>query len=148
VDAVAATAAPIAQTVEAAFAEIERIAFLMGRESPSGDVARLNRTRPGSAVTIDVRTRYVLARATSFWRASRGRFDIAVLGARPRRSRSRPRQPGWRLAGDRFAIRRGPSTIDLDGIAKGYAVDRAVCVLRRHGVLAGAVSAGGDLRVF
>jgi FAD:protein FMN transferase len=38
--------------------------------------------------------------------------------------------------------------IDLGGIAKGFAVDRAVEVLRGHGIAAGLVNAGGDLRVF
>jgi thiamine biosynthesis lipoprotein len=41
-----------------------------------------------------------------------------------------------------------PLTLDLGGIAKGYAVDRAVAVLRRAGVRRGVVNAGGDLRVF
>src|SRR5262249_3623509 len=34
--------------------------------------------------------------------------------------------------------------LDLGGIAKGYAVDRAVQVLRRHGVAAALVSSGGS----
>jgi thiamine biosynthesis lipoprotein len=38
--------------------------------------------------------------------------------------------------------------IDLGGIAKGFAVDRAVDALRRHGATAGTVNAGGDLRIF
>jgi thiamine biosynthesis lipoprotein ApbE len=38
--------------------------------------------------------------------------------------------------------------IDLGGIAKGFAVDRAVEALRHHGVAEGLVNAGGDLRVF
>ncbi len=37
--------------------------------------------------------------------------------------------------------------IDLGGIAKGYAVDRAVEILREHGVRHANVSAGGDSRV-
>lgn len=36
----------------------------------------------------------------------------------------------------------------LDGIAKGFAVDLAVTVLKRSGVKSGWVNAGGDLRVF
>jgi len=36
----------------------------------------------------------------------------------------------------------------LDGIAKGFAVDRAVECLRDAGIEAGVVNAGGDLRVF
>ena len=39
-------------------------------------------------------------------------------------------------------------TIDLGGIAKGFAVDCAVEALNKAGVQAGFVNAGGDLRVF
>jgi thiamine biosynthesis lipoprotein len=35
--------------------------------------------------------------------------------------------------------------IDLGGIAKGFAVDRAIEALRRHGMTEGLVNAGGDL---
>jgi thiamine biosynthesis lipoprotein len=38
------------------------------------------------------------------------------------------------------------TTIGLGGIAKGYGVDRAVAVLREHGVEHALVNAGGDLR--
>ena len=38
--------------------------------------------------------------------------------------------------------------IDLGGIAKGFAVDRAIGVLQRYGMPAGVVNAGGDLAVF
>ena len=41
-----------------------------------------------------------------------------------------------------------PIALDLGGIAKGYAVDRAVDALRVAGARAGLVNAGGDLRVF
>ena len=40
------------------------------------------------------------------------------------------------------------AAIELGGIAKGYAVDRAVEVLQQQGMTAGMVWAGGDLRVF
>ena len=45
-------------------------------------------------------------------------------------------------------VRHTPVEIDLGGIAKGYAVDRAVETLMAHGCCAGLVNAGGDLRVF
>jgi len=38
--------------------------------------------------------------------------------------------------------------IDLGGIAKGYAVDRAIDSLRQAGCTGGLVNAGGDLAVF
>lgn len=43
---------------------------------------------------------------------------------------------------------RRPVLITLDGIAKGFAVDMAISVLKRHGITGGWVNAGGDLRVF
>lgn len=38
--------------------------------------------------------------------------------------------------------------LDLGGIAKGYAVDRVVDILKKNGIDAGIVDAGGDLRAF
>ncbi|MBL7672255.1 MAG: FAD:protein FMN transferase [Bdellovibrionaceae bacterium] len=38
--------------------------------------------------------------------------------------------------------------IILDGIAKGFAVDLAICSLKKSGATQGWVNAGGDLRVF
>jgi thiamine biosynthesis lipoprotein len=49
--------------------------------------------------------------------------------------------PGHRFA---FAAR---IALDLGGIAKGFAVDRAIAVLRAHGVREALVNAGGDMRV-
>src|SRR5262249_40417073 len=38
--------------------------------------------------------------------------------------------------------------VDFGGIAKGFAVDRAVAALRDHGMPQGVVNAGGDLAAF
>ena len=51
------------------------------------------------------------------------------------------------LPGNRVRLHR-TLAIDLGGIAKGYAVDVAIDVLKRNGVLAACVNAGGDLRVY
>jgi thiamine biosynthesis lipoprotein len=40
-----------------------------------------------------------------------------------------------------------PIALDLGGIAKGFAVDRAIATLRGHGVREAVVNAGGDMRV-
>jgi len=52
------------------------------------------------------------------------------------------------LDGRRVRFREPGVRLDLGGIAKGFAVDRAVAVLQRAGVLSGLVNAGGDLRAF
>ena len=37
--------------------------------------------------------------------------------------------------------------LDLGSIAKGYAADAALAVLRQHGITRGLVAAGGDIAV-
>lgn len=49
--------------------------------------------------------------------------------------------------GHRLAFSDPRTKIDLGGIAKGYAVDRAVAILQRFGVHNASVSAGGDARL-
>jgi FAD:protein FMN transferase len=58
---------------------------------------------------------------------------------------------GWRdiVLEKNCAVRfRRHLTIDLGGIAKGFAVDCAVLALKQAGAQAGLVNAGGDLRAF
>ncbi len=76
------------------------------------------RLRSGHRAALDPWTRRVLERAEEVRRASGGLFDCAFC------------------------------EYSLDGIAKGFAVDRAADCLRAAGMTAGAVNAGGDLRVF
>jgi thiamine biosynthesis lipoprotein len=76
------------------------------------------RLRSGRRAGLDPWTRCVLERAEEMRIASDGLFDCAACA---------------------FA---------LDGIAKGFAVDRAIDVLREAGLRSGAVNAGGDLRLF
>ena len=38
--------------------------------------------------------------------------------------------------------------LDLGGIAKGYALDRAVAMLKKHGIAHGLVYGGGDIKLF
>jgi thiamine biosynthesis lipoprotein len=52
------------------------------------------------------------------------------------------------LLDDNHIVLRRPLWLDLGGIAKGYAVDRAIDVLRAHGASQACVNAGGDLRMF
>ncbi len=76
------------------------------------------RLRAGRFSAIDPWTRRVLARADEIREGTAGLFDCAACDHA------------------------------LDGIAKGFAVDRAVETLQLAGIRAGVVNAGGDLRVF
>jgi thiamine biosynthesis lipoprotein len=76
------------------------------------------RLRAARSFALDPWTRRVLERAEEIRLATDGLFDCAACG------------------------------YSLDGIAKGFAVDRAVDALQEAGIRAGVVNAGGDLRVF
>ena len=131
--------------VAAAFEEMSRIESLMGRNAPDSDLARLNAAPVGHAIVVDDRTATLLRWCASLQAQSAGLFDVTAP-LTPGHARG-PDARGWRVVG-RQAVRTAPVILDLDGIAKGYAVDRAVAILKRHGVTNGAVSAGGDLRMF
>ncbi len=141
----------------AAFAAIERVQRLMSFHDPQSDVSRVNAAQPGEILQVDALTYTVLRAARSLSERSRGLFDATMAdalvhhGFLPRpgaddtqrvtfrdlellpRSRVRWRRKGW---------------VDLGGIAKGFAVDRALEALQARGVASGVVNAGGDLRCF
>jgi thiamine biosynthesis lipoprotein len=127
---------------ERAFAAIDRVQQHMSRQDPASDVARINRAAAGARLSVDAWTWQVLRRAKELREASGGLFDCAAaVGAEASLEDLQLED------GNRVRLRR-PMAITLDGIAKGYAVDRAVEALQAAGASAGSVNAGGDLRVF
>ena len=107
--------------IDRAFAAVETVHRLMSFQESDSELSQLNRQGPAAALALHPWTRLVLDTAAELRQRSRGAFDVAVgLGG----------------------------SIDLSGIAKGFAVDRAVDVLCAAGVREGAVNAGGDLSVF
>jgi thiamine biosynthesis lipoprotein len=146
------------RAIDAAFAELEQIHARMSFHEPSSDVSRLNREAFHRPVTVDLRTVEVLRLARQLAEHSGGRFDITVAAQLvdwgilpPLDCPYRPDPRGcWRdielLAGSAVRFRRAV-WIDLGGIAKGYAVDRAIEHLRQWGAPQCAVNAGGDLSI-
>ena len=133
------------RAIDAAFDAVTRIHRLMSVHDAGSEVSRLNRAEPGRATTLHPWTRAVLRAALELYTASGGLFDVTA-GAAPARGGG---GPGFEMLAHGQARRTRPGvTIDLGGIAKGFAVDRAVRVLRSHGATRGLVNAGGDLVAF
>jgi thiamine biosynthesis lipoprotein len=107
--------------IDRAFAVVATVHRLMSFQEPDSELSLLNRR--GSAVLAELHpwTAEVLAAAAEFRERSQGAFNAAIGAG---------------------------GQIDLSGIAKGFAVDRAVEALRAAGVRQGLVNAGGDLAVF
>jgi len=147
----------LVRALEAAFAAVATVHRLMSFHDPASDVSRLNRDAMRVPVRVDPRTRVVLAAARRVSAASSGVFDVTVApllqrwghlpacaGAPAPDSRA-----DWRdieLGADGTVRFRRPVTIDLGGIAKGFAVDEAVAAARDAGAAAVFVNAGGDMR--
>lgn len=124
--------------VQAAFAAVQRVQSCMSRFEPDSDVARFAALAAGAHMEVTPETAEVLQAAWALQMASGGLFDI-TQGRAPQ---------GWHCEGHSLHKRTGAAAFDLGGIAKGYAVDRAVQALQRLGCAAGWVNAGGDLRAF
>jgi FAD:protein FMN transferase len=127
--------------VEKAFTAVERVHALMNFHSPDSDVARLNRAGHRASVRLDPWTFEVLAQAIGISERTEGAFDVVVPG-------TGARYTDIALESDCRVRLRRKASIDLGGIAKGFAVDAAVDALQGCGVQAGSVNAGGDLRFF
>jgi thiamine biosynthesis lipoprotein len=144
--------------IDAAFAEIEEVQRRMSFHDPASTLSRLNRLAGVEPLPVDDWTFDVLEFAAEMHRVARGIFDVTVAphlqtqGFLPADERGAARAVGFaavQLLPDRCVRFHHPDLrLDLGGIAKGYAVDRAVAALQRAGIQRGLVNAGGDLRAF
>ena len=143
--------------IDCAFTAIEKVHRLMSFHDPTSDVARMNRNASRQPVKVHPWTWRVLKSAQEFSRKSDGVFDITMARQLvkwdylPRPDTQLCSGGSWRdiVLDDEYNIRfRRRMIVDLGGIAKGFAVDRAVRALKNNAVSAGIVNAGGDLRTF
>jgi thiamine biosynthesis lipoprotein len=149
--------------VEAAFDEVDRIDRLMSHYKPDSPLSRLNREASARGVEVEPELFDLIEEALRYSRDSGGAFDITVgplmrawgffqgegrVPADGEIADLRRRVGFEHVVLDRrnrtIAFDRPGIELDLGGIAKGYAVDRAVGVLRQHGVTTALVSAGGS----
>ncbi|CAL75205.1 putative THIAMINE BIOSYNTHESIS LIPOPROTEIN APBE TRANSMEMBRANE [Bradyrhizobium sp. ORS 278] len=140
----------VESAVETAFSAVADVHRLMSFHDSESDVSRLNRAASRSAVTVHPWTYEVIEVAVNMARHSNGAFDIGVAGAaQPVAGAPSPAADAIELLADhQIRFRDSGVKIDLGGIAKGFAVDRAIVALRSCGVRSAMVNAGGDLATF
>jgi len=158
--AVGRETAQVEGAVDAAFAEMARLEQLLSSYQPDSDISRLS--QEGNDFEVAQETAAVLEMGLDVARHSNGAFDMTLgrLKLLWGFDTDHPAVPDEEqisaaLVGigpdalglkDRHVSKRNPQLqLDLGGIAKGYAVDRAIAILKQHGIESAAVNAGGDI---
>lgn len=147
-------AGTLAELSQRVYAELQRLDAKYSFHREDSVLSAINRYAARAAtIEIDEETAGLLGAALHFSRCSDGLFDICMatrmvrVGALPAHI-APPESPGdWRdlhVHGTRLSFAR-PLLLDLGGVAKGYAVDRALdCVPEK---VDATVNLGGDLRM-
>lgn len=143
-------------------AAVDAVDAQMSTWRPDSDLMRLNQAPAGEWVTVPPELARVLVLGLTIGRASDGAFDIGMgdavrawgfgpAGADPaaiRDAMATARHPAHDLLElDGARVRKkGPITLDLNGIAKGFGVDRLAETVRAHGIASALVGIDGEMR--
>ncbi len=140
---------------------MQHLTSLLNRHRPDSEVGILNRTGFLNNPSPDLSRVLTLAQEIS--RRSAGAFDVTMLPLlllqQRHRGESQPPATEIRQAlrlvdfrrliinKNKIHLTKPGMAITLDGIAKGYIVDKGIAVLKKHGFEGLYVEAGGDLMV-
>lgn len=143
-------------------AAVDEVDAQMSTWKADSDLTRLNRAPVGEQVAVPAMLMEVLKLALAVSRASDGAFDIGVgdavsaWGFGPaaaasdliRSAMTARRVPATEALdlGDGSVRKRAPVALDLNGIAKGFGVDRLAETLARLGVRDALVGIDGEMR--
>ena len=139
---------------ECVFSEIQRIENLMSFHDPDSELSYINREAYNHSCSISKDMKEVLVAALHLSKVTNGIYDISIAptlvrnGILPDQSIDVDDQANWQdisIVKGKISFKR-KLLIDLGGIAKGYAVDRALCMVENQ-VKNITVNAGGDLRI-
>lgn len=126
------------QASQAVFTEIDRLENLLTRFNPGSDIGQINNLRPGQSCAVGVDTFECLEKVFYIQKETKGAFAVHYASLEPhdgeKRSLDFPLnlshstgrfmvtlKKGWRKSKDIL--------IDLGGIGKGFALDKAVEIL-------------------
>lgn len=148
----------------AAFARVAALEQILSDWRPDSELMRLCRKAGGPPMRVSRELCFVLGRAQQLSQRSGGAFDVSVgpyvaLWRQARKSgrfpsaqelKSARSRVGWQKIRLDVKARRVRLTVsgmrlDLGGIAKGYAGDEALHVLKQHGITRALFEAGGDI---
>lgn len=152
----------VARVREALQAAVDQVDAQMSTWKSDSELMRLNCAPVGEWLVLPAQLAEVIRLGLAIGRASNGAFDIGIgdavraWGFGPeaagalaiRAAIMAQRQPAHEvLELDGLLLRKqAPITLDLNGVAKGYGVDRLSETLREHGITAGLAGIDGEMR--
>jgi thiamine biosynthesis lipoprotein len=153
--------------IEAAFGQISKIDELMSYHNPDSEISRLNRSAFENPVKVTPLTFQVIKKAIEFSQLTDSAFDVTVgplvdLWRQAGDANTVPteqqlQEAGSRVGWDKLILKDNEQSVqfavdgmqlDLGGIAKGFAIDRAVEAIEEVGGLGAMVDIGGDIRCY
>jgi thiamine biosynthesis lipoprotein len=157
-------AAKANQCKEAVFKEMQRIDELMSPYKEDSELAEINREASKHPVKVSPELYSLILRSLAYSKLSKGAFDITFASVGYLYDYREHIHPSDEVIKEHLGainyrhIQMNPEDqsirfnspgvrIDLGGIAKGYAVDNGIRILKECGVQNGLVSAGGDSRI-
>jgi len=152
------------QAAAAVMAEMQRVDQHFSPWIESSELAKLNAQAATRAVSLSPEMKTLLAKSLWYSEISQGAFDITFASVGWYYDYRKKEQPSeaqrekllpainyklLKFGTDKNTLKYAHANVrvDLGGIAKGHAVDRAINLLRQLGVEHATVSAGGDSRV-
>jgi thiamine biosynthesis lipoprotein len=148
---------------EFAFKQIEKIESITNDYDDSSNISLINREAGERAIALDRVMQNLILSSDKIYKISNGAFDITLGSVKQLWSFApdNPRIPGDALIQQqlenvghqhlliedgKIKFKLPGMKLDLGAIAKGYAIDAAIQVLKDNGISDAMVNAGGDLR--
>lgn len=152
--------------VQAAFAEFKRLQDISNKFDPNSQVSLINRLAGQEKASVDPDLARMLLRSQELSDKLEGTFDVTIgplsdLWGIGRKGDFVPSQAeidrvlplvNYRLmqvdpVNNTVYLSKAGMQLDLGGVAKGYATDKAIEILKSKGIKSALVNAGGDVRV-
>lgn len=157
------------EAIEAGFAEIKKLEILINYFSADSELSEINRSAGIKPVRVSKDTMDLINKTLQITRASHGAFDPSIAPliklwdfSRQNKKPSVPANNYIRNAmqlvdfekvqinnkTSEVYLKEKEMEIDLGGIAKGYAADRAADAVKNKGIKSGLIAVAGDIMGF
>lgn len=157
-----------AEAIDKGFAEIKKLELLLNYFSDESEISAINRASGTRPVKVSRDTLDMMRKTLEISKATRGIFDPTIAPliklwnfSKKRRDNSVPdsrvikntlklvdyKKIQINSKSEVFLAEKGME-IDLGGIAKGYAADKAIEAIKAKGIKAALVAVAGDIRGF